>query len=536
MRTLYNYIDEGALSIKNIDLRRKTGYKPRKKKYNDINGFHSMEYRQCRTYEDFEYAMKFKYSEDEVTEMDTVKGVRESGKRLLTMIFRKNNVMLLFLMPDGKAKSVKRVFDYLETGLGIDVFRRLFPVILTDNGSEFKKVDELGAVNAGRGSYKLAQAASKIIADTKSKIRQLVHLDSSAVVFAPSITIAINQIVNGLDLRKNAVIYVSPYEHNAVARSIYTLSKKMKFTVKELPVNDIFEIDIEKMKYEFSKDKPEAVFCTHVSNVTGYVLPIEEIFCESKKQGSINILDSAQSMGLIDIRADLIKVDIIAFAGHKTLYGPFGIGGFINVSGIKLNTFITGGTGTASMRVASIEDERVRDEELVMAIGRYSDFGLRGLHGLKANEWYRNIIVGDIEFSADDLLKYAFDDLIKQNSGRLPVNKYLSEAIGEYPACKVLAKKQNFDYIISQTIKDHRGILGDYKSVKQIWENEKESLEKSTRLIAHLVEENIDVNELGAVLKEIFENDINALQNSSPAIRTNIRRLIMIYDYLKWGK
>lgn len=181
------------------------------------------------------------------------------------------------------------------------------------------KMNREGAVNAGRGSYKLAQEASKIIADTKSKIRQLVHLDTSAVVFAPSITIAINQIVNGLDLRKNAVIYVSPYEHNAVARSIYALSKKMKFTVKELPVNDIFEIDIEKMKYEFSKDKPEAVFCTHVSNVTGYVLPIEEIFGESKKQGSINILDSAQSMGLIDIRADLIKVDIIAFAGHKTL-------------------------------------------------------------------------------------------------------------------------------------------------------------------------------------------------------------------------
>lgn len=56
-------------------------------------------------------------------------------------------------------------------------------------------------------------------------------------------------------------------------------------------------------------------------------------------------------MGLIDIRADLIKVDIIAFAGHKTLYGPFGIGGFINVSGIKLNTFITGGTGSDSLNL-----------------------------------------------------------------------------------------------------------------------------------------------------------------------------------------
>ena len=59
------------------------------------------------------------------------------------MIFRKNSVMLLFLMPDGKAASVKRVFDYLESGLGLEVFRRLFPYILTDNGGEFKKVDQL---------------------------------------------------------------------------------------------------------------------------------------------------------------------------------------------------------------------------------------------------------------------------------------------------------------------------------------------------------------------------------------------------------
>ena len=143
LRTLYNYIDDGELTVKNIDLRRKTGYKKRGKGYQPPLGFANIEFRQGRTYTDFEYAMKVKYTEDEVVEMDTVKGVREQGKRLLTMIFRKNNVMLLFLMPDGKAESVKRVFDYLESGLGIEVFRRLFPVILTDNGSEFKKVDEL---------------------------------------------------------------------------------------------------------------------------------------------------------------------------------------------------------------------------------------------------------------------------------------------------------------------------------------------------------------------------------------------------------
>lgn len=143
LRRLYNYIDDGELTIKNIDLRRKTGYKQRGKGHQPSIVFANLEFRQCRTYADFEYAMKIQFTEDEVVEMDTVKGVREQGKRLLTMIFRKNNVMLLFLMPDGKAESVKRVFDYLEAGLGTEVFRRLFPVILTDNGSEFKKVDEL---------------------------------------------------------------------------------------------------------------------------------------------------------------------------------------------------------------------------------------------------------------------------------------------------------------------------------------------------------------------------------------------------------
>ena len=142
-RSLYNYIDAGELTVKNIDLRRKTSYKQRRQSKQGMSeGFANQEYRQCRTYEDFELLMKL-VDDDQVVEMDTVKGVREKGKRLLTMIFRRNSVMLLFLMPDGKADSVKRVFDYLESGLGLEVFQRLFPYVLTDNGGEFKKVDQL---------------------------------------------------------------------------------------------------------------------------------------------------------------------------------------------------------------------------------------------------------------------------------------------------------------------------------------------------------------------------------------------------------
>lgn len=144
LRSLYNYIDAGELTIRNIDLRRKTGYRPRKKKYKDVGnqqGFANQKYREGRTYEDFESRMK--YSGLSVVEMDTVKGVRERGKRLLTMIFQDNSIMLLFLLPDGKAESVKRVFDYLERGLGLERFYRLFPIILTDNGSEFKRPADL---------------------------------------------------------------------------------------------------------------------------------------------------------------------------------------------------------------------------------------------------------------------------------------------------------------------------------------------------------------------------------------------------------
>ena len=192
---------------------------------------------------------------------------------------------------------------------------------------------------------------------------------------------------------------------------------------------------------------------------------------------------------------------------------------------------------TANLRVASIDDNRVADEELVLAIGKVSDLGLKGLSGIDSNEWYRNIIINDLDFTADDLLQYAFPVLIKQNSGRLPVNKYLSEATQTYQECEALAESQTFDRLISNTIKKNRRCLGEYNSVMQIWENEKNNLERATRLIAHLTEEQIVLNELGAVLLEIFSENVNVLKDTkSSNARTNIRRLISIYDYLKWGK
>ena len=191
---------------------------------------------------------------------------------------------------------------------------------------------------------------------------------------------------------------------------------------------------------------------------------------------------------------------------------------------------------TDSIRVASIEDERVADEELVLSIGRASEFGLKGLSGLESNELYRDVVIGDLLYSADELLEYALPKLLQQNSGKLPINKYLQNATKDFPEHKKSVEGQDFDSLISNTIKNNRKPLGVYSSIKQIWENEKGNLEKATRLMAYLPEEQIVVEDLENILVGLFEEDVNILQKVSQSERTNIKRLIRIYDYLKWGK
>ena len=89
-------------------------------------------YRETRTYDDFLAYMR-KHPDTNYVEMDTVLGKQGKGKRMLTMLFVQQNLMLIFLMRDGKASSVVEHFDWLTSTLGIKTFRKLFPVILTDN-------------------------------------------------------------------------------------------------------------------------------------------------------------------------------------------------------------------------------------------------------------------------------------------------------------------------------------------------------------------------------------------------------------------
>jgi len=138
-RTIYKYFDKNVFTARNIDLPRKVKYKLRKK--TGTLSQKTPNHRIGRTYEDFNIFLEAN-PDIPVVEMDTVHGTR-SGKVLLTFFFRKCSLMIAFLLDACTQECVKEVIDELYEWLGAEIFKRSFPVILTDNGSEFKNPEML---------------------------------------------------------------------------------------------------------------------------------------------------------------------------------------------------------------------------------------------------------------------------------------------------------------------------------------------------------------------------------------------------------
>ena len=148
-RTLYNYLDQRVFQARNIDLPRRVRYKKRKKATTPRKRDIEQVYRNRRTYKDFERFMAA-HPECDVVEMDTVKGSRETGKCLLTLLFRSCTFMLVILLPRCTQDCVIEAINSLTDLFGIRTFRKYFPVILTDNGSEFKNPYDIEKTNDGK--------------------------------------------------------------------------------------------------------------------------------------------------------------------------------------------------------------------------------------------------------------------------------------------------------------------------------------------------------------------------------------------------
>lgn len=143
-KEIYNLIDQNVLEIKNIDLPRKVRYRARK----NIRTIYYKIDKNClvnRKYEDFLSYLK-EHNDTPIVEMDSVEGIK-GGKVLLTIHFVSCSFMLAFIREHNDAQSVINIFNYLEKVLGIDKFKELFIIILTDNGSEFSNPNEIEISN-----------------------------------------------------------------------------------------------------------------------------------------------------------------------------------------------------------------------------------------------------------------------------------------------------------------------------------------------------------------------------------------------------
>jgi len=232
-------------------------------------------------------------------------------------------------------------------------------VIYLDNAaSSWPKPDEtwqamehfmrnVGA-NPGRSGHRLSIEAGRILIETREALAELFGIDDSLrICFAKNATEALNLAICGILHPGNHCI-TSSMEHNSVMRPLRALEKK-GLEVAVVPCSSQGELDPQEIEKAVKKNT-RLIVMTHASNVVGTVMPVGEVGKIACKHGIFFCIDAAQTAGAYPIAVEEMQIDLLAFTGHKALYGPQGIGGLYIKRGLEkeLEPLMRGGTGSRS--------------------------------------------------------------------------------------------------------------------------------------------------------------------------------------------
>ena len=224
----------------------------------------------------------------------------------------------------------------------------------------------------GRGG-KGEKTGAEIVAETRMMLKELLHAPSYEVIFTPTATLALNMIIQGMLKTNIKNVYITPFEHNAVTRVLHAY--KDQINVQVLAVNSDCSFDLERIGYQFADCQPDMVIMSHASNVIGLITPVAEVFTLAKNYNAVTVVDMAQTAGLVDLDITQAKCDFAVFAGHKTLYGPTGVSGFLMNPAVELPTVLYGGTGIDSANQDMPDDIPARYE-----MGTPNMVAVAGLH------------------------------------------------------------------------------------------------------------------------------------------------------------
>lgn len=195
--------------------------------------------------------------------------------------------------------------------------------------------------NPGRGGYGAAMAASRRVYGCREAAADLFDCRIEQVVLTTSCTHGLNIAIHSL-VKPGGTVVISGFEHNAVTRPLHALGAKIIVAGRKL-------FDWEDTLASFEKalrSGADAAIFTHVSNVFGYLLPVEQMAALCRRYGVPFIVDAAQSAGTEPVSLEKWGADFIAMPGHKGLLGPQGTG--ILLCGRKGEPLLQGGTGSES--------------------------------------------------------------------------------------------------------------------------------------------------------------------------------------------
>jgi len=200
--------------------------------------------------------------------------------------------------------------------------------------------------NPGRSDHKLARKANQIITETREKIAQLFGItQAQRVIFTCNATEAINLGLKG-SLSPGDHALTSSFEHNSVIRPLKAL-ERVGVGFSQLPCSPQGHLTLRSLRKNLQR-KTKLIVLTHASNVTGSLLPVEEVGEFARSRGILFLVDAAQTAGLVPIDVEKMKIDLLACSGHKSLYGPQGTGILYIRRGVDLRPLKEGGTGTES--------------------------------------------------------------------------------------------------------------------------------------------------------------------------------------------
>lgn len=211
----------------------------------------------------------------------------------------------------------------------------------------YRYMTEIGT-NINRGGYEDAYSAEDMVLETRERLCELFHFSQCEnVIFTGNITASLNVILKGF-LKPGDHVLVSSMEHNAVMRPIRQL-EQTGVSFDRIPCTEEGELIFSRME-ELLRPETRAVVMLHASNVCGTVMPVAQVgeFC--REHGLKFILDTAQTAGILPLNMEQMKIDVLAFTGHKGLLGPQGIGGFLCTDEMAhaMEPLLSGGTGSIS--------------------------------------------------------------------------------------------------------------------------------------------------------------------------------------------